>query len=219
MNESEAMLAQIELQDVMGSTPSPIVANPVNSDDRGTGISGDALVAAAPSMNTVQPGKKNNQPAVAYLRTACDGDGTSMAAQRDQLARFATERGLDVVATFEDPGVSAHCAPGKRKGFMAMLAYCKRNRVDVVVAMAPDRISRRHDALHSWLERFAQRKLHIVFASDPALLANLSPADVTFFRAIQTMLDGCRGCRLPRRRPVVRPQSAVPVAVTDGKVC
>lgn len=81
---------------------------------------------------------------VLYLRTATrgQGGGSGFQAQQDSLHQWALERGVAVLHTFEDEGISGHSAASERPGFCTMLAYCQKNTVDQVLIDRWDRFAR-----------------------------------------------------------------------------
>lgn len=86
------------------------------------------------------------QYAVAYLRVSHEDSaerGASIAVQRNEITRFAEQRGIEIVEWFEDLGVSAYKDEHKRIGFKNMLAKAKRDTsVSLVLVWKSDRFSR-----------------------------------------------------------------------------
>ena len=78
--------------------------------------------------------------AVAYLRVSTAGQDT--ANQRRELEAAAASRGWEVVATYEDHGVSGAKGREARPQLDAMLKDAVRRRFDVLMVWAVDRLGR-----------------------------------------------------------------------------
>ncbi len=78
--------------------------------------------------------------AAIYLRVSTAGQDTSN--QRRELEAAAAARGWDVVAVFEDHGISGSKGRDKRPQLDLMLKDAVRRRFDVVMAWAVDRLGR-----------------------------------------------------------------------------
>jgi DNA invertase Pin-like site-specific DNA recombinase len=78
--------------------------------------------------------------AALYLRVSTNEQST--AHQRRELEAVAKARGWDVVAVFEDVGVSGAKGRDKRPGLDSMLKDATRRRFDVVAAWSLDRLGR-----------------------------------------------------------------------------
>jgi DNA invertase Pin-like site-specific DNA recombinase len=75
-----------------------------------------------------------------YLRVSTDGQTTEN--QRRELEAVAEKAGWQVMATFEDAGISGAKGRDKRPGFDAMLKAVTRREVDMVAAWSVDRLGR-----------------------------------------------------------------------------
>ena len=64
--------------------------------------------------------------AVAYLRVSTDEQDVS--SQRFAIERWASERGVEVVAWFEDDAVSGGVSPWERPGFRRLIEYISNNK-------------------------------------------------------------------------------------------
>ena len=78
--------------------------------------------------------------AALYLRVSTDGQ--SVENQRSDLTRLAELRGWEVVATYEDAGVSGSKGREKRPGLDTLLKDAQRRSFDVAVFWAVDRLGR-----------------------------------------------------------------------------
>jgi DNA invertase Pin-like site-specific DNA recombinase len=75
-----------------------------------------------------------------YVRVSTDGQTTDN--QRAELQRVAGARGWDIVATFDDNGVSGAKGREHRKQFDALLRAATRREFDMVAAWSVDRLGR-----------------------------------------------------------------------------
>jgi DNA invertase Pin-like site-specific DNA recombinase len=75
-----------------------------------------------------------------YLRVSTSEQTTEN--QRAELSSVAARHGWDVVATFEDAGISGAKGRDKRPGFDQLLRAVSRREVDLVGAWSVDRLSR-----------------------------------------------------------------------------
>lgn len=86
---------------------------------------------------------------VTYCRVSSDEQAfkdLSIPAQRKQLSRWLSERpDHRVVGEFVDEGESAYAPASKRPGFCAMVAHCRRNKVNVILVHKLDRFSRNQE--------------------------------------------------------------------------
>ena len=80
-------------------------------------------------------------PAVAYLRRSTDKQEQSLGDQRSEIARFANERGYDMVGEYVDDAISGTSA-SKRPGFRRMINDAKRGNFRAVIVWNSDRFSR-----------------------------------------------------------------------------
>src|SRR5205814_1826347 len=86
---------------------------------------------------------------VTYCRVSSDEQAfkdLSIPAQRKQLSRWLVERpDHRVVGEFVDEGESAYAPASKRPGFCAMVAHCRRNKVNAILVHKLDRFSRNQE--------------------------------------------------------------------------
>ena len=85
-------------------------------------------------------GKPTMKRAAMYLRVSTDGQ--TVENQRLALAEVAARRGWEVVATFQDEGISGAKGRDKRPAFDKMLKDASRRRFDVLMVAAIDRLGR-----------------------------------------------------------------------------
>jgi DNA invertase Pin-like site-specific DNA recombinase len=78
--------------------------------------------------------------AALYLRVSTDGQDT--ANQRLELERVAAQRGWNIVAVFEDAGISGSKGRDKRPGFDKLHKAIVRHECDVAMAWSVDRLGR-----------------------------------------------------------------------------
>jgi DNA invertase Pin-like site-specific DNA recombinase len=78
--------------------------------------------------------------AAIYLRVSTDEQ--TVENQRSDLQKLAELRGLEVVVTYEDAGISGTKGRDKRPGLDALLKDAKRRRFDVALFWAVDRLGR-----------------------------------------------------------------------------
>jgi DNA invertase Pin-like site-specific DNA recombinase len=78
--------------------------------------------------------------AAIYLRVSTTGQTTEN--QRRELKAVATQRGWQVVATYEDAGISGAKGRDKRPGFDQMLKDATAGKFDIVCAWSVDRLGR-----------------------------------------------------------------------------
>lgn len=85
------------------------------------------------------------QTAVLYIRVSTDEQvrsGVSLAAQEERLRAYCTMRGLTIVATIRDEGVSAFKHLDKRPGGSELLQMIASGKAGHVVALKLDRLFR-----------------------------------------------------------------------------
>jgi hypothetical protein len=82
---------------------------------------------------------KANRAAL-YLRVSTDGQTTEN--QRRELEAVAAAKGWNVVAVYEDAGISGANGRDKRPGFDRMLKDAVRREFDVLMAWSVDRLGR-----------------------------------------------------------------------------
>ena len=80
-------------------------------------------------------------PAVAYLRRSTDKQEQSLADQRSEIRRFASEHGYTIIDEYCDDAISGTSAKGRR-GFQRMIEDAKRGEFRAVIVWNSDRFSR-----------------------------------------------------------------------------
>jgi DNA invertase Pin-like site-specific DNA recombinase len=75
-----------------------------------------------------------------YLRVSTSEQTTRN--QRRELREVAERHGWDVVATFEDAGISGSKGRDERPGFDALMKAVARREIDMVAAWSVDRLGR-----------------------------------------------------------------------------
>jgi len=93
--------------------------------------------------------KKRSRTAATYSRHSAEGrQENSVEIQQDQIRDFAEKNDIEIVAEFMDPGKSGLNAKG-RKGFLDLLEYVKKNRVDYILCLDITRWGRFQNIDHS----------------------------------------------------------------------
>ena len=75
-----------------------------------------------------------------YLRVSTTGQ--SVANQRQELEEAAARHSWDVVAVYQDAGISGAKAPDKRPGLNKLMMAVARREIDMVAAWSVDRLGR-----------------------------------------------------------------------------
>jgi site-specific DNA recombinase len=87
--------------------------------------------------------------AVSYCRVSSEEQAAkdiSIPAQHKLLKRWVTEQGdVELLEQFEDQGESAYSRADKRPGFCSMIAYCRKQDVDLILVHKLDRFSRNRE--------------------------------------------------------------------------
>ena len=98
----------------------------------------------------------DNRKAVALIRCSTDEQHLGPEAQRAALAVWADRNGVEIVATFEDKGISGTAAIGKRPGLLAALDALPQHGAGLLVVAKRDRLAR--DVMNAaMIERMAER--------------------------------------------------------------
>jgi DNA invertase Pin-like site-specific DNA recombinase len=92
--------------------------------------------------------------AAIYLRVSTDGQ--TVENQRRDLVKLADLREWDIVATYEDAGISGTKGRDKRPGLDAMLKDAKRRRFDLVTFWAIDRLGRSTSTVATTMDELAE---------------------------------------------------------------
>lgn len=82
--------------------------------------------------------------ALAYLRVSGKGqiDGDGFTRQRLAIAKHAEAHGLEIVATFEERGVTGEAYGDTRPAWLEMLTACESQSVKIIVIEKLDRLAR-----------------------------------------------------------------------------
>lgn len=115
--------------------------------------------------------------AAIYLRVSTEGQ--TVENQRLDLEAAAAQRGWDIVATFDDAGISGAKGRDMRPGLDLMLKEATRGKFDVVMAWAVDRIGRSLPDLLDTLQELRAAKVGL-FLQQQAL-DTTTPAGTAMF--------------------------------------
>ena len=80
--------------------------------------------------------------AVGIVRTSTSRQDIGAAAQRAELERFVAEKGWELVAVFEDVGISGSAPMSDRPGLIAAIAALTEHDAGVLLAVKRDRFAR-----------------------------------------------------------------------------
>ena len=98
----------------------------------------------------------DSRKAVALIRCSTDEQHLGPEAQRAALAVWAERNGVEIVAIFEDKGISGTAAIDKRPGLLAALDALPQHRAGLLVVAKRDRLAR--DVMNAaMIERMAER--------------------------------------------------------------
>ena len=113
------------------------------------------IVHMSKTHRTPKP-STDSRKAVAYLRVSTDDQALGPDAQRAALAAWAERNGVEIVATFEDRGISGGAAIDKRPGLLAALDALAEHGAGLFVVAKRDRLAR--DVMNAaMIERMAER--------------------------------------------------------------
>ena len=98
----------------------------------------------------------DSRTAVAYLRVSTDEQHLGPEAQRAAIGVWAARNGVEIVAWYEDRGVSGAAAIDKRPGLLAALDALPQHRAGLLVVAKRDRLARDVVAA-AMIERMAER--------------------------------------------------------------
>jgi site-specific DNA recombinase len=112
--------------------------------------------------------------AVTYCRVSSEEQAAkdiSIPAQHKLLKRWVLEQGdVELLQEFEDQGESAYARADKRPGFCSMIAFCRKQDVDLILVHKLDRFSRNREEsilFKSLLRRHGVRVQSITEHYDP----------------------------------------------------
>lgn len=102
---------------------------------------------------------------VGYVRVSTEDQvdkGHSLADQRQTVTDYARLYGHDLVGVEEDAGVSAKVAPAKRPGLSRALDAVRRKKVDGILFVRLDRLSRVTRHVLEMAEEAARKEWHLI---------------------------------------------------------
>lgn len=103
-----------------------------------------------------RPPAADPRKVVGYVRVSTDDQALGPAAQREALARWCGAHGAELVACFEDLGVSGAAALDKRPGLLAAIDALEEHAAGVLLVAKRDRLAR--DVVNAaMVERLAER--------------------------------------------------------------
>ena len=79
--------------------------------------------------------------------------GLSVAAQKEDLYRYAREHGYEVAGFFMDEGITARKKMQNRKGFLQLMELVKQDKIDLILVTKLDRWFRNVRDYHNTLHR------------------------------------------------------------------
>src|SRR5260370_31933372 len=80
--------------------------------------------------------------AIGYIRVSTDEQALGPQAQREALRRWCATNGAELIATFEDLGVSGGLELDKRPGLLGALDALKAHNANVLLVAKRDRLHR-----------------------------------------------------------------------------
>lgn len=105
--------------------------------------------------------------AIGYIRVSTDEQENGPDAQRADLVRWCESNGADLVAVFEDRGVSGAAEIDKRPGLLATLDALREHKADFLLVAKRDRLAR-DVIVGAMVERMAARAGAQVVAANGA---------------------------------------------------
>ena len=105
--------------------------------------------------------KHTRKPVALYLRVSTSEQTTRN--QRRQLEAVAKRHGWEVVAVFEDAGISGAKGREQRPGFAAMMKGVARREFDMVAAWSVDRLGRSLTDLLEFLKDLHAKRVDLFF--------------------------------------------------------
>jgi len=105
--------------------------------------------------------------AIGYLRVSTDEQENGPDAQRADLVRWCESNGAELVAVFEDKGISGAAEIDKRPGLLAALDAIREHKADFLLVAKRDRLAR-DVIVGAMVERMAARAGAQVVAANGA---------------------------------------------------
>lgn len=147
---------------------------------------------------------------VGYVRVSTDDQALGPVAQRDALARWCKANGADLVAVFEDIGVSGGASLDKRPGLLAAIDALEEHGAGVLLTAKRDRLAR--DVMNAgMIERLAER----VGARTRSAAGEGTDGDAADPAAM--MLRGIVDVFAQYERAVIRARTRAALAVKKGR--
>lgn len=126
----------------------------------------------------------NPKKAVGYVRVSTEEQNLGPEAQRAELQRWAAREGVELVAVFEDIGVSGKTPVEKRPGLLAAFNALEDTGSGVLIAAKRDRLAR--DVLVvALVERMAERAGARALAADDDADADANDPSAFLMRAMK----------------------------------
>ncbi len=107
----------------------------------------------------------NRRKAVGVVRVSTSKQDIGVAAQRSQLERWASNEGVELIAIFEDVGVSGTAPLAKRPGLQAAISALREHKAGLVVAVKRDRFARHRHTI-SEVEQAIQHAGGVIVTTD-----------------------------------------------------
>ncbi len=107
------------------------------------------------TRRTSKPSNDNHK-AVGYIRVSTDDQTLGPEAQRAALAAWAERAGVELVAVFEDRGISGGAAIDRRPGLLAALGALAEHGAGLLAVAKRDRLAR-DTMIAAMAERLAER--------------------------------------------------------------
>lgn len=143
---------------------------------------------------------------IGYVRVSTDDQHQGPKAQRDALAAWCARTGAELVAVFEDRGVSGAAELDKRPGLLAALDAVEAGGCGVLLVAKRDRLAR-DVMLAAMVERIAERAGAVVTAADGAG-EGTGPEAVLFRRMVDAFAEYERAIIRARTRAALGAKSA-----------
>jgi DNA invertase Pin-like site-specific DNA recombinase len=108
--------------------------------------------------------------AVVYLRVSTDKqaeDGLGLDVQRKAVAAWARAGDHEIVAWYEDAGVSGSNGLDTRPGLAAAFRALEAGHAGLLLVYRLDRLSRKLGSQITWIERLEARGCHVVSVTEP----------------------------------------------------
>ncbi len=114
----------------------------------------------------------NFKKGIIYYRVSTEDQaqfGVSLEQQRKNCIEYAERRGIEILKTFHDDGVSAKTID--RPSLKELLNYCEKNyrRIDCLIVYKVDRLSRNTNDYTSILCRLNKMKIQLISTSESAI--------------------------------------------------